>query len=249
MTETLRIAAGVATPLGLLGLVVAFGSLIYHRRLKYRIAQIRSLPEADRAKAADNYLSRYGFDAANLTRAQKNELLFKEMERRYQLARLAIITSASVFLVCFVVAAYVYVEVNRLSSNISPVDSPSVRQRTAGSGSPAITGTAGRDLNIAVNMPPNPRPVESQSSEYSLEPRIASKKIDDCIENEDFSGALRYVPFLRTPEDRDSVRKRIFDKLIKSHKLHEAMGVIAQIESGSDRDEAQRRYNHERVKR
>src|SRR5690242_5973928 len=117
MPDVLRIAAGVATPLSLLGLIAALAYFIYSRRLKHREAIIKLLPEEDRAKEVDELLSRYGLDAKNLTREQKYQLLLDEMSKRYKLAQLKLIASACVFIICFSVAAYAFV---RLGGSTAP---------------------------------------------------------------------------------------------------------------------------------
>src|SRR4051794_32237505 len=98
MQQVLQIAVGVATPLALLGLVSALVYGAYLRRLKHREAVIGQLPEAERARAADDDLTRYGLDVRNLSAKQKIQLLSEELARRHSRARLIIVVSASVFI-------------------------------------------------------------------------------------------------------------------------------------------------------
>jgi hypothetical protein len=108
MAEALRIAAGVATPLGLLGLVIGFAFFAYSRWLKHKEKALQSLPETQRAQSVDTYLTRYGLDLGNLTREQKFDLVCREMDKRAGRAKLYAVTAAIVFVICFSFAAYAY---------------------------------------------------------------------------------------------------------------------------------------------
>src|SRR4051794_19310399 len=82
VNETLKTAANVATPLGLIGLVVALLLFAYYRYLRGQERQILVLPEADRAKHVDLWYARVGLDISNLTRDQKFDFVRLELERR-----------------------------------------------------------------------------------------------------------------------------------------------------------------------
>ena len=66
MSEFLRIAVSVATPLALLALVVALGYLAYIRKLTHEETQLEALPPDQRATAADKYLTRYDISGKDL---------------------------------------------------------------------------------------------------------------------------------------------------------------------------------------
>lgn len=108
MAEVLQIVTTVGTPLALLGLIVAFVYYAYARWLKHVEKKLELLSPEDRAKAVDNYLTRYKVDAKNLTRDQKFQLIQGEMDKRYRLSRLYALVAAVVFIICFVSAALAY---------------------------------------------------------------------------------------------------------------------------------------------
>lgn len=105
MADVLRIAATIATPVSLLGLLAALGYYAYSRRLKHEEKKLEALPAEERAQVVDQRLSRYGIDGANLTRDDKARLILDEMEKRYKFARLCTILFAVVFVACFALAS------------------------------------------------------------------------------------------------------------------------------------------------
>jgi hypothetical protein len=109
MTDILRIGAAVTTPIGLLGLIAALGYYFYSQHLKHEEKKLEALPPAERAHIADQRLSRYGIDGSNLTRDNKNRLIFEEMEKRYKLARLYAFLLAVVFVICFGPASITFI--------------------------------------------------------------------------------------------------------------------------------------------
>ena len=109
MAEIMRVGANVATPLGLLGLLASLAYYFYARRLKYEEKKLEALPADERARATDERLSRYGIDAANLTRENKNRLILEEMEKRYRFARLCVVVSAVSFVLCFALASAAFI--------------------------------------------------------------------------------------------------------------------------------------------
>lgn len=108
VTEILRIATGVATPLALLGLVAALGYLAYARRLRRDEATLEALPREERANAADEYLTRYGIDGRDLPAEDRLSLIKDEMQKRHQLATWYVGAAAIVFMLCFVVAVVAF---------------------------------------------------------------------------------------------------------------------------------------------
>jgi hypothetical protein len=109
MTEILRIGADIAKPLGMAGFICALIFYAYLRSLRHKEVQLAKLPEEKRAQVVDQYLSRYGLSAANLTRQQKFELLQQEMVRRDRRFLLIVLIGTATFVICllFVLAAYI----------------------------------------------------------------------------------------------------------------------------------------------
>src|SRR5262249_29294801 len=95
--------------MGLLGLIAALAYYFYARRLKYEEKKLEALPAEERARVTDERLSRYGIDAANLTREDKNRLILEEMEKRYRFARLCVVVFAVAFVLCFALASAAFV--------------------------------------------------------------------------------------------------------------------------------------------
>ncbi len=126
MTEILRISAAIATPLALLGLIAALAYYGYSRHLKYEEKKLTSLAPEERARIADQRLTRYGLDASNLTREQKNQLIISEMDKRFKAARLYAFLFAGVFIVCFGLATLAFVSAFRVekSSSTDPPAGP-----------------------------------------------------------------------------------------------------------------------------
>jgi hypothetical protein len=127
MVEILQKVAGVTTPLGLIGVVVAFMYYGYARSLKHKEKQLVGLRPQDHVRIVDEYLTRYGIQASDSEPKEKVKLIQKEMELRFQLAKhrgwLGVIT----FVICFVVAAVCYVAslfVPGSSPNLRPTISP-----------------------------------------------------------------------------------------------------------------------------
>lgn len=104
MDQVLSIASNVSTPLGLLGLLAAFGFYLYARKLKSEERLIAALPAEQRAQAVDDLLTRYGIDGTGLSPEQKYDLIRQELTERSRQKRLLTIVGAVVFVICFVVA-------------------------------------------------------------------------------------------------------------------------------------------------
>jgi hypothetical protein len=109
MSEILRIAANVGTPLALLGLVAALAYFVYTRRLKYEKEKLEALPPDERATRTDEYLTRYGIDGKNLRIEDKVALIREEMEKRHKRSFAYVIIAAVVFTVCFGLAVLAFV--------------------------------------------------------------------------------------------------------------------------------------------
>ena len=104
ITEFLKIAAGVSTPLGFLGLVVALGYLSYALKLKSDERTLRMLKPDQRAVAADKYLTRYGIDGRGLSPAERMALIKADLEKRHFRSIWFFIAVTVAVVVCFVVA-------------------------------------------------------------------------------------------------------------------------------------------------
>jgi hypothetical protein len=113
MTDLLRVGATVATPLGLIGFVVAVLALLYQRQLRHQEEQLKALPPEQRAQSVDRFLSRYGLDAGNLTREQKFQLLQQELEKRFRTVQFGMVASAVTFVACVFFGVGAYVVVNQ----------------------------------------------------------------------------------------------------------------------------------------
>jgi hypothetical protein len=60
----------------------------------------------ERAQQVDEFLTRYGLDATNLTREQRFTLIREEMNRRFSLKRFYLITVVSACVICFAMAVF-----------------------------------------------------------------------------------------------------------------------------------------------
>jgi hypothetical protein len=119
VTDVLRIGVAVATPLSLLGLIAALSYYFYSRHLKSEEKKLEALPLEQRARLADQRLSRYGIDGANLTRDEKTRLILEEMDKRYRFARLCTIIFAVVFVICFGLASSAFILTGRSAEHRS----------------------------------------------------------------------------------------------------------------------------------
>jgi hypothetical protein len=108
MTEVLRTAVNVTTPLALLGLAAALAYFAYVRRLKHQEKQIDSLPPDQRATAIDQYLTRYGVEGRHLKSPDKLALIRTEMGQRHRRALVYVVVAAVVVVVCFALAVAAY---------------------------------------------------------------------------------------------------------------------------------------------
>ena len=120
MTDILRIGTSVTTPLALLGLIAALGYYFYSRHLKHEEKKLEALPPIERARVADQRLSRYGIDGSNISRNDKSRLFADEMEKQFRLARLYAFLFAIVFIICFGFAliGYIYTNIDTTGKNL-----------------------------------------------------------------------------------------------------------------------------------
>jgi|GEM_PF-6111023 len=109
MIEILRIVSNVGTPMALLAVVIALAYYTYCRWLQYAQKKLELLPQDQRAKAVDNYLTRYNIDGSNFTREERVRLIREEMQKRHRLALFALVSAAVLFASCFGAAVWAYV--------------------------------------------------------------------------------------------------------------------------------------------
>jgi hypothetical protein len=124
MGEVLKVATNVATPLALLGLVAALAYFAYNRRLRHAEKQLESLPEAERARITDEYLTRYGIDGAKLRLADKLALIKDELDKRHRRSLSYVIVSAVVFVTCFGLAVFAYVRTTPANNGRTVIPEP-----------------------------------------------------------------------------------------------------------------------------
>jgi hypothetical protein len=108
MPEILRIAVNVATPLALLGLLVALSYFAYARKFKHEEKQLANLPPDQRATAVDATLTRYGIEGKQLKVADKLRLIQSEMDQKHRRSVLYVIVAAIAFVTCFALAVVAY---------------------------------------------------------------------------------------------------------------------------------------------
>jgi hypothetical protein len=122
MADFLQVAVSVGTPLSLLGLACALAYLAYARKLKSQEKQLEALPADQRAKLADDYLTRYGIDGTKLKAADKFALIKDELDKRHKRSMTFGLGAAVVFVVCFAlcVVAYIAVMLQTTEGNPSP---------------------------------------------------------------------------------------------------------------------------------
>jgi hypothetical protein len=112
MSGVLTVAAGVATPLALLGLIAALAYFAYARRLSYQEKKLEELPADERAMRTDEYLTRYGIDGKKLKTGDKLALIRDEMEKRHRRSLGFVLIAAVVFVICFAMSVAAYVMAN-----------------------------------------------------------------------------------------------------------------------------------------
>ena len=111
MADFLQVAVSVGTPLSLLGLVCALAYLAYARNLKSQEKKLDTLPPDQRAKLADDYLTRYGIDGTKLKAADKLALIRDELDKRHRRSMTFGLVGAAVFVVCFALCVVAYIVV------------------------------------------------------------------------------------------------------------------------------------------
>jgi hypothetical protein len=128
MTDLLRVAVTVGTPLSLLGLVCALAYMAYARKLKFQERKLEALPADERAARTDEYLSRYGIDGKKLKAADKLALIKDELDKRHRRSMTFAMTAAVVFVLCFALCVVAYI----VSNHTDPVPSKAGPTRLAG---------------------------------------------------------------------------------------------------------------------
>jgi hypothetical protein len=138
--ELMKIASGATSPIAIVAIllivILGGGYIIYHFQQK----RIDSLPEASRAKATDDYLTRYNLDANKLTKEQTTDLIRDELKTKARTTIQTRIIIALVFLIVCVTAFVSYVLTTR------PAPPPPPAEVTGGF--PIITCNTCRDSKI-----------------------------------------------------------------------------------------------------
>jgi hypothetical protein len=124
MTDLLRVAVTVGTPLSLLGLVCALAYLAYARKLKFQERKLEALPAEERAARTDEYLTRYAIDGKKLKAADKLALIKDELNKRHRQSMTFGMTAAIVFVVCFALCVVAYIVVSMRPEPVSPNRGP-----------------------------------------------------------------------------------------------------------------------------
>lgn len=116
--EIVEISANIATPLGALGLLLALMFFAYYRYFKNEENKLQLLPESEREKSIDLWLKKLDLKIDSLDAEQKTRIVCREIDRKANFAKLLIIAPSSVFVICFIVASYVFVSSNMSKSPI-----------------------------------------------------------------------------------------------------------------------------------
>jgi xanthine/uracil/vitamin C permease (AzgA family) len=82
MAEALQVVVGVSTPIALAAVSLVVLRFVLARFWAYRERVVASMPENARLAYFDDHLRRWGFDIANLTRAEKAEIVRTEQKNR-----------------------------------------------------------------------------------------------------------------------------------------------------------------------
>jgi hypothetical protein len=141
MAEALEIATKVTNPPALAAFLAILFCFSYRYYLKSWENRLAALPEDQRAKAMDEYLSRYGIDGLKLTKEQSYKLIGEEMAKRHRRYCVYAIVLAVAIVVIVAIATIGYCLVNKSPAPEPPP--PSMPQPTP----PAPQPTA---LNLRV---------------------------------------------------------------------------------------------------
>jgi hypothetical protein len=128
MADFLQVAVSVGTPLSLLGLACALAYLAYARKLKSQEKKLEALPSDERAKLADDYLTRYGIDGSKLKAADKLALIRDELDKRHRRSMTFGLGAAVVFVVCFALCVVAYIAVMLQTPEDTTLRNPSPTQ-------------------------------------------------------------------------------------------------------------------------
>lgn len=131
----------VTSVLSLLAFVTAAVVGYLRRRLRHREQLLKSVPEAQRAGLVEAALDRMALDTDKLTQPQRLELALALLHRRGERFRLALMTSASVFLLTAALAVFGFlkapdrlyrVRVTVLDLTGQPTDGARIRSSATG---------------------------------------------------------------------------------------------------------------------
>jgi hypothetical protein len=191
LIDALRTASNVATPIGALCFIATLFLAGFWLALRHWQAQLQAIPPEERARNVDTYLTRYGLNIANLTRADKIALLNKEMDqrqsaagRRAQTFRIGWISGLCACVVCVAIVIWahakgvgprVFVQLVP-KGDAKPTGEFTLTYLRPGFDSGTATGTAGK---VTINdLPPSDKLRVVPPFKYSGF-QITDKKTDD----------------------------------------------------------------------
>ncbi len=94
-------ANSISSPLALLSLALILGAWIYKKTLRHEEEVLKSLPESERDRHFDKYLTRYKIDGKKLPQKDILKLILAEMNNRQELLKYSMFTLSVVFVSCF----------------------------------------------------------------------------------------------------------------------------------------------------
>ena len=213
MTDVLRIGVAVATPLSLLGLIAALSYYFYSRHLKSEEKKLEALPLEQRARLADQRLSRYGIDGANLTRDEKTRLILEEMDKRYRFARLCTIIFAVVFVICFGLASSAFILAARSAEHRSSEADDVLNDQLKAMKARERTRDAMLELLIKELDAREPRPGLKELLD-DLKEKVEGLKIRERVTNEKLGAVIAKVQTL----DRQQATPELTQFLVNWHR-------------------------------
>lgn len=101
-----QIGAGVSTAIGLLGFALAVWLVWKIQRSRQAVAELKLVPERERTKILDEWLSRYKIDGGKLKADQKYSLIQEEMRRRFNYRALFLVVVVVAVVACFAIAVF-----------------------------------------------------------------------------------------------------------------------------------------------
>ena len=104
--DPFEIGATITTGLGLLGFGLAVWLTWKLYESRNRLAQLKSLPEKERAGIVDDLLTRYGISGKGLSPDQRFLLIQEEMRRRHGYRTMFLVVVVGAAVICFAIAVF-----------------------------------------------------------------------------------------------------------------------------------------------